>query len=225
MDLKGKTAIVTGGGRDIGRACVLELAARGANVAINYMASSEGADSAVAEIKAAGGKAFALQGDMTKEADVAALVEKTVEEFGQVDTLVHVTGGLVARVTMSEMTLDHWQSVMDVNLTSFVLMVRECLPHMTEGSSIVAGRSRWRRARCLGLRRIKGGADDADAGSGERAGSENPREFALPGDDRYRFPQHLYQTRSAHPCGQCLARETRGDFGRCGQAGGVPCLG
>ncbi|BDY17402.1 hypothetical protein Sulfitobl28_33730 (plasmid) [Sulfitobacter pontiacus] len=137
MDLKGKTAIVTGGGRDIGRACVLELAARGANVAINYMASSEGADSAVAEIKAAGGNAFALQGDMTKEADVAALVEKTVKEFGQVDTLVHVTGGLVARVTMSEMTLDHWQSVMDVNLTSFVLMVRECLPHMTEGSSIV----------------------------------------------------------------------------------------
>ena len=49
MDLKGKTAIVTGGGRDIGRACVLELAARGANVAINYMASSEGADSAVAD--------------------------------------------------------------------------------------------------------------------------------------------------------------------------------
>jgi 3-oxoacyl-[acyl-carrier protein] reductase len=137
MDLKGKTAIVTGGGRDIGRACVLELAARGANVAINYMASSEGADSAVAEIKAAGGNAFALQGDMTKEADVAALVDKTVKEFGQVDTLVHVTGGLVARVTMSEMTLDHWQSVMDVNLTSFVLMVRECLPHMTEGSSIV----------------------------------------------------------------------------------------
>ena len=90
MDLKGKTAIVTGGGRDIGRACVLELAARGANVAINYMASSEGADSAVAEIKAAGGNAFALQGDMTKEADVAALVEKTVKEFGQVDTLVHV---------------------------------------------------------------------------------------------------------------------------------------
>ena len=61
MDLKGKIAIVTGGGRDIGRACVLELAARGANVAINYMASSEGADSAVAEIKAAGGNAYGPQ--------------------------------------------------------------------------------------------------------------------------------------------------------------------
>ncbi|MCL4144100.1 UNVERIFIED_CONTAM: hypothetical protein GTU68_023096 [Idotea baltica] len=137
MDFTGKTAIVTGGGRDIGRACVMELAAQGANVAINYMASSEGADSAVAEINAAGGHAFAMQGDLTKEADVKTLVAKTVETFGQVDTLVHVTGGLLARVPMAEMTLDHWQAVMDVNLTSFVLMVRECLPHMTEGSSIV----------------------------------------------------------------------------------------
>jgi len=137
MDFTGKTAIVTGGGRDIGRACVMELAAQGANVAINYMASSEGADSAVAEIIAAGGKAFAMQGDLTKEADAKALVAKTVEEFGQIDTLVHVSGGLLARVPMAEMTLDHWQAVMDVNLTSFVLMVRECLPHLTEGSSIV----------------------------------------------------------------------------------------
>lgn len=137
MDLKGKTAIVTGGGRDIGRACVIELAARGANVAINYMASSEGADSAVAEITAAGGSAFAMQGDMTKEAEVKALIAKTIETYGQVDTLIHVTGGILARVPMSEMTLDHWQAVMDVNLTSFVLAVRECLPHMPEGSSIV----------------------------------------------------------------------------------------
>jgi len=137
MDLKGKTAIVTGGGRDIGRACAMELAARGANVAINYFASAEGADSAVAEITAAGGKAIALQGDMTKEADVKALVAKAVEAFGRVDTLIHVSGGILARVPMAEMTLEHWQAVMDVNLTSFVLAVRECLPHMSEGSSIV----------------------------------------------------------------------------------------
>jgi 3-oxoacyl-[acyl-carrier protein] reductase len=137
MDLNGKTAIVTGGGRDIGRACAMELAARGANVVINYFASADGAERAVAEISASGGKAIALQGDMTKEADVQALVKTTVDAFGQVDTLLHVTGGLLARVPMSEMTLDHWQAVMDVNLTSFVLTVRDCLPHMPEGSSIV----------------------------------------------------------------------------------------
>ena len=137
MNLAGKTVIVTGGGRDIGRACVMELAARGANVAINYFASSQGADSAVDEIKTAGGKAFAQQGDMTKEADVTALVSKTVNTFGQVDSLIHVTGGILKRVPLAEMTLDHWQAVMDVNLTSFVLMVRACLPHMPQESSIV----------------------------------------------------------------------------------------
>lgn len=138
MKLQGKSAIVTGGGRDIGRACAMELAAQGANVAINYHSSSQGANSAVAEIRAAGGNAFALQGDMTDEADVKALVAKTVAEFGKVDTLIHVTGGLLARVKMDEMTLDHWNAVMNVNLTSLVLAVRECLPHMGQGSSIVS---------------------------------------------------------------------------------------
>lgn len=138
MGLNGKTAIVTGGGRDIGRACALRLAEQGANVAINYHASSAGAESAVAEITAAGGKAFALQGDMTNEADVAKLVEQTVAEFGpNIDTLVHVTGGLVARETFDTMTLAHWHSVMDLNVTSLFLLTQSAKPHMPEGSSIV----------------------------------------------------------------------------------------
>jgi 3-oxoacyl-[acyl-carrier protein] reductase len=137
MDLSGKTAIVTGGGRDIGRACVMRLAASGANVVFNYFQSSEGADSAVAEITAAGGKAFAVQGDMTKPADVEALVAKAVAEFGSVDILVNNTGGLIKRQTMSEMTLEHWNAVMEINVTSTWLAIKSALPHLNEGSSIV----------------------------------------------------------------------------------------
>lgn len=138
MVLNGKTAIVTGGGRDIGRACVMRLAEEGANVAINYHASSAGADSAVAEIKAAGGNAFAMQGDMTNPADVDALVAKTRDTFGDdIHTLVHVTGGLVARKKFGEMDLDHWHTVMDLNATSLFLLVNVAQQYMPDGSTIV----------------------------------------------------------------------------------------
>lgn len=138
MNMTGKTAIVTGGGRDIGRACALRLAKEGANVAINYHASSAGADAAVAEIKEAGGNAFALQGDMTNPKDVATLLVKTQSEFGAaISTLVHVTGGLVARKTIAEMDIDHWNAVMDLNLTSLYYIVKAVAPQMPDGSSIV----------------------------------------------------------------------------------------
>ncbi|MGV8988724.1 MAG: SDR family NAD(P)-dependent oxidoreductase [Cypionkella sp.] len=136
MKLAGKTAIVTGGGRDIGRACAIRLAQEGANVAINYFSSSAGADSAVAEITAAGGKAFALQGDLNTQAGVDALVSKTLADFGGVDVLVNNTGGLIARKTIAEMSLEHWNAVMDLNLTSTFLMVKACLPHLKSGAIV-----------------------------------------------------------------------------------------
>jgi 3-oxoacyl-[acyl-carrier protein] reductase len=137
MNLKGKTAIVTGGGRDIGRACVLALASAGANVAINYFSSGVGAESAVEEIASRGGRSFALQGDMTKEADVKHLVDKTVSEFGSVDVVMPVTGGLVARRKLPEITPEFWQNVFDLNVTSAMLVIQAALPHMNAGGSIV----------------------------------------------------------------------------------------
>lgn len=138
IDLKGKTALVTGGGRDIGRACALRLAEAGASVAINYHSSGDGADSAVAEIDQMGRSAFAQKGDMTSDADVDTLVARTVADLtGRIDVVVHVTGGLVARRTMAEMDVEHWNRVMDLNTTSFFRIVKAALPHMSAGGSIV----------------------------------------------------------------------------------------
>lgn len=137
MNMKGKTAIVTGGGRDIGRAAAIRLAQAGANVVINYHSSADGATSAVAEIESMGGAAIAMQGDMTKEAEVAKLVAATVEKFGGVDIVAHVTGGLVARKLLPELTIDHWQTVMDLNATSFLHIVRAATPEMKNGGAIV----------------------------------------------------------------------------------------
>ena len=138
MMLKGKTAIVTGGGRDIGRACVMRLAEEGARVAINYHSSDSGAESAVKEIEAAGGEAFALKGDMTNQLDVERLVRETQSRFGEaINVLMHVTGGLVARKKISEMDLEHWNRVMALNTTSLFMIVKAVEPHMPEGSAIV----------------------------------------------------------------------------------------
>ena len=136
MKLKGKTAIVTGGGRDIGGAAALKLASEGANVAINYFSSSAGADEIVEKVIADGGRAFAQQGDLTKPEDVEALVSRTVSEFGSVDILVNNAGGLIARKKISEMPLEHWQAVMDLNLTSTFLMTKACLAHMKSGAIV-----------------------------------------------------------------------------------------
>ncbi len=136
MKLQGQTAIVTGAGRDIGLAAALKLASEGANVAINYFSSSKGADDAVAQITANGGRAFAMQGDLTKQADVDALVGKTVADFGGIDVLVNNAGGLIARVKVAEMSDDHWNAVMDLNLTSTFMMIRACLAHMKTGTIV-----------------------------------------------------------------------------------------
>jgi len=136
MSLKNKTAIVTGAGRDIGRACAERLAAEGANVALSFHASSAGADEAVAAIKAAGGNAIAVQADLTNPADAENLVKQTVDAFGGVDILVNNSGGIVARKTIKEMDLEHWNHVMSLNTTSTFLMVKACLEHMKQGTIV-----------------------------------------------------------------------------------------
>ena len=136
MKLQGKTAIVTGGGRDIGAAVAKKLATEGASVAINYFASSAGAEATAAEIQDAGGRAFAMQGDLTKKEDVDALANRAVEEFGGIHVLVNNAGGLVAREKIAEMSLEHWKNVMDVNLTSTFLMTNAALQHMKTGAIV-----------------------------------------------------------------------------------------
>jgi 3-oxoacyl-[acyl-carrier protein] reductase len=137
-NLKGKVAIVTGGGRDIGQQIAIKLAANGAAVCINYFGSKEGSEETVKLIKAAKGKAIAVQGDMTKAKDVEKLITKCVKAFGEnIHVLVNVAGGLVARKTMEDMDEAFWDSVMDLNLKSAFMVTKQVLPLMPSGGSIV----------------------------------------------------------------------------------------
>lgn len=136
MKLAGQSAIVTGGGRDIGAAAALKLASEGASVAINYFASSAGADAVVAQIEANGGRAFAMQGDLTKADDVNALISRTVTDFGGIDVLVNNAGGLVARTKIADCSLEHWNTVIELNLTSTFMMINASLAHMQKGTIV-----------------------------------------------------------------------------------------
>lgn len=133
-----KVAVVTGGVRDIGRAVSLKLAAEGAKVVVNYHGSHGLAQDTLAEIEAAGGQAILHKGDMTSPADVEGLVAKTIETFGaDIDILVNVAGGLVARKTIDEMDLDFFNHVIQLNLNSTFLITKAVVPHMSEGGSII----------------------------------------------------------------------------------------
>ncbi len=138
MMLKGKTAIVTGGARDIGRAISLKLAAMGANVCVNYFNTKSDADTTLDLIKADGGNAIAVRADMTKMEDCQALVAAAQEAFGDdIHILVNNAGGLVARKKLPEMDLDFWNLVMTLNMTSIFMMHKVTVPHMPKGSSII----------------------------------------------------------------------------------------
>ncbi|MEP1471943.1 MAG: SDR family oxidoreductase [Halieaceae bacterium] len=138
MKHENKVAVVTGGARDIGKAVSLRLAAEGAKVVINYHGSQDKAEETLAEIEAAGGQAILYKGDMTSPAEVDGLVSATQAAFGsQIDILVNVAGGLVARKTLDEMDLDFFNHVIQLNLNSTFLVTKAVVPLMPEGAAIV----------------------------------------------------------------------------------------
>jgi 3-oxoacyl-[acyl-carrier protein] reductase len=136
--IEGKVAIVAGGARDIGRACSEALAAKGAKVIVNYFNSAADGEATVEAIKAAGGEAVAVKGDMTKQSDADNLVAEALQAFGgSIDILVNVVGGLGARKTLAEMDVDWFDMIMRLNASSAFMTTKAAVPHMGDGSTIV----------------------------------------------------------------------------------------
>jgi len=135
---QGKVAVVTGGGRDIGRAISVSLAKEGAKVVVNYNSSEAGANETVAEIEAFGGEAIAVKADVSNMNEIKSLKTKTVKAFGdEIHILVNNAGGLFARKTLQEFDDAFYDLVMDVNFKSTVFVMKAFEPLMGEGSSII----------------------------------------------------------------------------------------
>jgi 3-oxoacyl-[acyl-carrier protein] reductase len=138
MQFKGKNAIVTGGGRDIGRAISIKLAEAGANICVSYANDEASARDTLARMEAAGGRAIVHRADATCADEVASLVDASRAAFGErIDILVNVAGGLVARRPLDEIDEAFFRRVMDLNMTSVFLATKAAAPYMGEGGAIV----------------------------------------------------------------------------------------
>ncbi|NCS87517.1 MAG: sugar dehydrogenase [Ignavibacteriales bacterium CG18_big_fil_WC_8_21_14_2_50_31_20] len=124
--LKGQKALVTGANSGIGKGVVLELAKAGADVVINYRGGEQAALELVEQVKKCGVNVFAFQADVSNENEVKAMFEKTFKEFGTIDILVN-NAGLQKDAPIDEMTLEQWNTVINVNLTGQFLCAREAV--------------------------------------------------------------------------------------------------
>ena len=148
MDITGRVAIITGAASGIGYACALALTNCGAAVAINYHRNERGAAELRQQIIANGGKAITVRADVTKAADVAALIQRTTDELGPVDILVNNAGSLIERLRILDLSEQRWDEVLDLNVKSVYLCCKAVAPSMMErktGSIInitsIAGRN------------------------------------------------------------------------------------
>ncbi len=131
MILEGKTAIVTGAGRGVGRAIALDFAKEGADVLVNYSASQGPAEEVVKQIEAMGRKGLAYKADVSKEAEVVGMVAAAIEKFGKLDILINNSGNS-APAMLHKMTIEQWNAVVGVHLTGTFLCTREAAKHMIE---------------------------------------------------------------------------------------------
>src|SRR5207248_1264397 len=135
--LEGKVAVVTGASKGIGAAIAKHLAQEGAAVVVNYASSKQGADRVVAEIKGTGGRAVAVQADVSKPADIQRLFAEAKRAFGRLDILVN-NAGVYEFAPLEAVTPAHFHKLFDLNVLGLILASQEAVKHFgSAGGSII----------------------------------------------------------------------------------------
>jgi len=136
VELKGKVALVTGGGRRVGRALALALAKKGAVVAVHYNESDTGARDVVAEIEKAGGRAGSFRADLTDATAANALPDQVAKQLGALDVLVN-SAAIMKRTPFGETTSDSFDEIIGLNLRAPFLITQAAAPHLRRAKGCV----------------------------------------------------------------------------------------
>jgi 3-oxoacyl-[acyl-carrier protein] reductase len=131
MKLEGKAAVVTGGGRGVGRAISLTYAKEGADVVVNYVSNPKTAQEVVDEIQKIGRTGIAIQADVATDTGAAAVVQAAIDNFGKIDILVN-NAGFTRPAMLHKMTEDEWNAVLDIHLKGPWLCVKHASKYMME---------------------------------------------------------------------------------------------
>jgi 3-oxoacyl-[acyl-carrier protein] reductase len=134
--LTGKVAIVTGASKGIGASIATHLANEGAAVVVNYASSKGGADRVVAEIVGKGGRAVAVQADVSKPADIGRLFAETKKAFGRLDILVN-NAGIYEFAPLEKVTAEHFHKQFDLNVLGLILATQEAVKHFGQGGGSI----------------------------------------------------------------------------------------
>jgi acetoacetyl-CoA reductase len=134
VQLEGKVAVITGGGKGIGAAITRELARNGVKVVVNYNKSREAADQLIAEIKENGGEGIAVQADVSIQEEANKLIDAAVEQYGRLDILVN-NAGITRDRTFKKLSNQDWNEVINVNLNSVYHTTAAALPYIMESDA------------------------------------------------------------------------------------------
>ena len=134
--LKGKTALVTGASRGIGRTIAERLAKSGASVAVNYANNSDEAQKTVAEIKAAGGNAFAIQADVGRVPEIVRMFDETIAHFGRLDILVNNAGVMFIK-SLTATTEADFDRIFDINVKGTYFACQQAAKRLADGGRII----------------------------------------------------------------------------------------
>jgi 3-oxoacyl-[acyl-carrier protein] reductase len=209
-DYKGKAILITGASTGIGAGAARAFGARGATVAVHYNSSRDAAEAVVKDIKASGGDAFAVQGDLRTSAQCAKVVGEAVARMGRIDVLVNNAGALVQRQPIAELTDAMLDDILDLNVRSMMMCTKYAVSHMAPGSSIInltsiaasngggPGAAMYAGSKAFVTTATKGLAKEL-VGKGIRVNAVSPGVITTPFHDKFSTPEQLETMRKTIP--------------------------